>query len=348
MPVELDSLAIISYLQKFLNNNKARGMAAELNLKHDLALLNQPIAQKLLRGAWIISPRSQYHLRYCAFVMPELYETLEELEAAIHALENDRAWQTLVTFLSLNHIGTIVSGAIFHLEAFGLEKLFWKTFTYERERLVPRSNHEPFTLWNSRRGRASSGKEWSENVLTRYESAELKDLTELALRQAFLEGYLKSELGKSLGETYDIDAFIVAFSGKVIPLEIKEKTSKGEFGVDAGRILMLLRLGLMTDSNALYLIREVDESENRHLVKWMYISLADLIMKCRWNLQAGGIGMGGGSTQTIMTPASFFQEFTAENLSEKWLNAHGGLQDSVKSIGIEVAHQLQTYITIGG
>jgi hypothetical protein len=183
-------------------------------------------------------------------------------------------------------------------------------------------------------------------VLERFAAASDAALTELALRQAFFYGYLKEQLHKPVDDPYDVDGFIVAYAGTVIPIEIKDKslTREGDFGIDAGRILMLLRLCLATDSNALYLIRQVDESAARALVSWRYITLADMVMGCRWNLQAGGRGMTGGATQTVMISGDLFQDFGPDNFSEDWLARNSSLQNAIRAAAQELASDLGRYL----
>ena len=72
-------------------------------------------------------------------------------------------------------------------------------------------------------------------------------------------------------------------------MEIKEKFAGQSgrekfFGIDAGRIMMLLRLCLPNDSNALYLIKELDEAGS--FIGWKFITLRDIIMTASWNPQA--------------------------------------------------------------
>lgn len=320
-------------------------MAAEMALPHEI--VGDAVGQKLLSGVWIISPRHDYHLRYCSFVMPTLYPDVDVLADAVGALAADRGWQTLATFLTANRIGIIVSGGMLAAGQ-SLDEIVWHNFVYLDETLHLRNGDEPFASWQQPgHGRASKGKDWEANVEARYLQATLSDLTEMLTRQAFLEGYLKGRLRKTFGETYDMDAFIVGFSGRVLPLEIKEKSrveKTNQFGVDAGRILMLLRFCLMTDSNALYVIREVNNQPDRALIGWVYMTLADLVMMCRWNLQGGGAGMGGGATQTIMMSAEHFQPFSAQQFSEEWIQANGSLSRSVRLAGQNMIADLEAYL----
>jgi hypothetical protein len=51
---------------------------------------------------------------------------------------------------------------------------------------------------------------------------------------------------------------------------------------------MLLCLALPTDSNGLYIIKEVEDNPERSLVGWKFVTLSDIISCAQWNLQAGG------------------------------------------------------------
>jgi len=139
-----------------------------------------------------------------------------------------------------------------------------------------------------------------------------------------------------LNDPYDVDSFLISISQKfILPIEIKEKfpgTSGNEqfFGIDAGRVMMLLRICVPNDANAIYLIRELDEHGN--FIRWKYITLSDIIMTSSWNLQAGGPGMGGQSTQTIRLPYSLFREFNNKEISEDSLKEIGSLPKDVKGI----------------
>ncbi len=296
MPVIIPAADAILYLQQFLQHNKARGMVAELALSHELGIVDSPVQQKLLPGGWFLSPKIEnFHThRYVVFMMPLLYENEAELQSAVRQLEYDRGWQALATFLSVSGIGIIVSGAWTAHQTPDLNMLSWRNFVYKDERLKATQDDAPFISWPGNRGRASKGTEWQADVKLRFEAASNDDLTALAMRQAFYYGYLKQRLKKPLEDPYDVDAFIVSFSGVVMPVEIKEKspTAQGSFGIDAGRILMLLRLCLATDSNALYLIREVDSGADRDLIAWRYITLADIIMSARWKSSGRGRGHG--------------------------------------------------------
>lgn len=348
MPSQITPDEMVRFLQRFLTHNKARGMVAELALQSELGISGSLAESKLLSGGWLLSPKvdGAPHYRYWISVLPRLYNYPDELHNAILNLERNRTWQAVATFMAQSGLGVIVSGALPPSPVMSLENLRWQHYRYQNETLYPVEDEGPFASWPGDRGRASKGDDWQPEVLDRFYRATETALTELVLRQAFFYGYLKSHLRKPVEDPYDVDAFVVGFSGTVMPMEIKEKspTPAGDFGIDAGRILMLLRLCLATDSNALYVIREIETSATRTLVGWRYITLADLIMGCRWNLQAGGRGMSGGATQTVMISRALFKDFSSHNFSEEWLAQHKSLQGAVRAIANDLAVHIENFL----
>ena len=160
----------------------------------------------------------------------------------------------------------------------------------------------------------------------------------------FYAGFLKTVHKKPLNDPYDVDLFLISISQKhIFPMEIKEKFpwASGNdkfFGIDAGRIMMLLRLCLPNDANSVYLIRELDESGK--FIGWKYMTLSDIIMTASWNLQAGGPGMGGQSTQTIRLPYKHFKNFTDNDLTEENLKVIGNMPKDIKTIAKHFGEEL--------
>ena len=349
MTLEFEHDSAVRYLQQFLTFNKARGMVSECSLESHLQSLSAKDAMKYLPGGWVLSPKTieSSRYRYAVFVLPQLFENENELEAAIHARETDRGFQALATFLHQSAFGIIVAGAISSDSSSPIpDRLTWRNYTYRDERLVLNTGDEPFHKWGGGRGRASAGNTWQPDVIARYKDIGCAQITSLTLRQAYFYGYLKQHLRLPFDDPYDVDAFIVSFRQTVMPVEIKEKspTSTGSFGLDAGRILMMLRMCLATDSNALYVVREVDTSATRQLVGYRCITLSNLVMGCSWNLQAGGAGMLGGGTQTVMMPGSLFEPFTERNLSEEWLAENASLRGAVRTKALELAKEIERFL----
>jgi hypothetical protein len=103
---------------------------------------------------------------------------------------------------------------------------------------------------------------------------------------------------------------------------------------------MLLRICVPNNSNALYVIRQVSQ-DGRKLQAWKFMTLSKIIMTCGWNLQAGGIGMGGQNTQTIKLPYDEFEEITAQTFEEENLQMISDLPKDVKEIAADYKQNLE-------
>lgn len=343
MPFNLPIKDAITYLERVMVNNKARGMIAEIELEN--LLTSSKNAQKHLSGAWIISPNTKqfYQYRYAIFVLPQVYSDDQELAAEVAKWNKDRGFQALATFLYDSGIGVIATGAIGSSINIDIDQLRWQNYLYTREQLTLQNNL--FKCWPAR-GRGFRSRGWNDDVKQRLEQVGEIQLTALTLRQAFYYSYLKQQLRKSLADPYDIDLFIAGFRGNVLPVEVKEKspTDRGDFGLDAGRILMMLRLCIVTQSNGMYLIRQVNNDAQRSFVEWRYTLLSDIIMGCSWNLQAGGRGMLGGMTQTVMLSNDLFKTFDPDMLTEDWLQQHSDLTASVRELAYAFAEKLSDFL----
>ena len=338
----------IEYLQKFFAPKKARGMAGEISFDDYLLSTDEPLSRKMFAGSWIITPNKSdainpVNYRIAVFVLPHIFSKRNELDQFIKNLILDRGFQALFSNLKKSGVGVIVSGAVGDSSTTP-DDFSWSSFVYIDEKLISQADNEPFISLTRGRGRANLNHQpWDSDVLNRFNDFPEDSLMKLTLKQAFYYSYLKVKLKASFIDPYDVDAFLVGFNGNVFPVEIKEKsrTDKGEFGIDAGRILMMMRLCITTDSNALYIIREVDNSESRKLIGYKYITFSDMIMNVSWNLQAGGIGMGGGNTQTIMMTGKAFSDFSLDVLKEDWIEKNCSLTENVKEKAVEFYSSLE-------
>lgn len=327
----------IKYLQRFFAPKKARGMAGEISFDDYLSLKDKSLSNKMFAGAWIIAPNKSdavnpVNYRIAIFILPNLFESREKLNDYINKLILDRGHQALFSSLKNSGVVIVVSGAV-RGKSDNPDDFLWDSFLYLDEKLILQKDGEPFMFLTRGRGRANKNKKkWDKDVLNRFNNFSDESLLKLTLKQSFYYSYLKGKLKASFFDPYDVDAFLVGFNGNIFPIEIKEKsqTPKGEFGIDAGRILMMLRLCIVTDSNAIYIIREVDGSLSRNLIKYRYITFSDMVMNVSWNLQAGGVGMGGGNTQTIMMTSKAFTDFDIDILKEEWIKKNSSLTANVK------------------
>jgi len=114
----------------------------------------------------------------------------------------------------------------------------------------------------------------------------------------------------------DLDLFIIGKSGSAYPVELKSKAPVLDdilgdwFGLDIGpfaKMTFFTANSMHTD--ALYIVQEVDR--DRNLVQWLGIKFTDLVKSCSWVGQAGGTGMGGGTSSTIKIPKLAFTNLSA-------------------------------------
>jgi hypothetical protein len=185
--------------------------------------------------------------------------------------------------------------------------------------------------------------------MDRYRSLDSEALEFLALNQAFFNSFVKKRMRKPVADPYDVDGFFVSYEGRILPVEIKEKFpfwagNTKLLGVDAGRILMLLRLCLPLDCNGLYIIREVEDTRERRFLGWKISTLDSIIMNSNWTLQAGGTGMTGGPTQTVTFPYHIFSDLSADSFSDDNLHRISELSRIVKEKAAAFQREVEEFI----
>ncbi|MEO0128599.1 MAG: hypothetical protein ABIL44_12740 [candidate division WOR-3 bacterium] len=348
---------IVEILENFWPKNKAKGLLAQtiFSQEIDAGKFGRDAKEKLLPGCWLIAPQNVdfYKFRFCFFVHPKVIKT-SNITADIRDLlgEKYRPFHAIAEFMNNAGIGIVYvlvqteNGdlPLDKIKKGNFEGVYWHFFSFEGGKFVAREPVEFFEKWEGNRGRASHGGGWAANVREKIQNLSNEILTELLLNEIFYAGLVKSILHKPLNDPYDVDFFLMSLSQKhIFPMEIKEKfpgQNRDErfFGIDAGRIMMLLRLCIPNDANAIYLIHEMDESGE--FIGWKYMTLSDIIMTSSWNLQAGGPGMGGQSTQTIRLPYDHFKTFSSEELSEDNLKRIGNLPKDIKEMAKQFSAEL--------
>ena len=90
-------------------------------------------------------------------------------------------------------------------------------------------------------------------------------------------------------------------------VESKEKDAGGNegepyFGWDSRRLAWYLYLQNCCGLKTLYIIRQVNNQEERRFVDWKYITLDDFAVSASWLSERGG----GGGSGTITAPLTAF------------------------------------------
>jgi len=346
--VNISKEYIIEWLERVWAENKAKGILAQVRFRMEFKRGRfSRYSKKYFKGCWVLSPKREdfYKTRFCFFVHDKILSTdeinREELEPE-EILGNGEGLKFRMVSGFLNNAGLSVIYAIYAGSSGG-----WSLFCYDTdsETLRKLDARAFFEKWEGR-GRPSRGRGWSDQLRKECSMLDLDTLVKLFLNEKFYTDYLKRILRIPISDPYDIDGFIISPQSRtVIPFEIKEKFPAERrgvkfFGIDAGRVLMLLRLCLPNDSNAFYIIREVDETPARKFKDWKFILLSEIIMSASWNLQRGGAGMGGQETQTVRLPYLLFKSLNSDALADAYLRSIGKLPDEVK----KMAQQFRDFI----
>lgn len=339
----------INFFEKLWSANKAKGLSAQVMFDEEFRTGSfSKHVKKSFSGCWLLSPKGldSHKLRHCFFISPKLQTAGKEVDPN-QTLE--RSFFTLCEFMGNAGLEVVYVTASTDNGDFDFEKMNekdyssikWNFYLYEKERLVKKSVNDIFGIWTGR-GRPTYRKDrWDdESINQKFQNMPTENLESLLLNELFYTAFLKTILKKPANDPYDIDAFVVSLSMKhVLPVELKEKfpilkPKARQFGIDAGRILMLLRICLANDSNALYIVRELDE-ETRNFVGWKYIPLSKILMSASWQVQGGGFGMVGRDTHTVMLPYDDFEELTESTLDDENLKKLSDLLSDIKSIVTE-------------
>lgn len=144
----------------------------------------------------------------------------------------------------------------------------------------------------------------------------------LAVPEDFSKGHLRVAFATHYqAEISDIDGI---FWGQqhTYPIEIKEKTPAPSkdmgpfFGLDVGPFVKLAFYAAKRGNlHSLYVVREIDNTQDRNLVQWWFIKFDELAQFASWIPQAGGPSMGGGSSSVVRVPKCEFHPLNAQTLT---------------------------------
>lgn len=123
-----------------------------------------------------------------------------------------------------------------------------------------------------------------------------------------------------IAEISDIDGILWG-QQHTYPLEIKEKTPAedrklGEyFGLDVGPFVKLAFYAAKRGNlHSIFVVREIDNEDDRELVEWRYITFEVLAQYASWVFGGGGINMQGGQSSVVKIPKSRFKVLNRQAL----------------------------------
>ena len=106
------------------------------------------------------------------------------------------------------------------------------------------------------------------------------------------------------------------------PIEIKEKTPANDkklgdyFGLDVGPFVKLAYYAAKKGSlHSLFFVREINNTVDRELVDWWFITFDTLAQFASWTPQGGGTNMQGGGSTVVKIPKAEFTKLTVNALN---------------------------------
>jgi hypothetical protein len=89
------------------------------------------------------------------------------------------------------------------------------------------------------------------------------------------------------------------------------------FGLDVGPFVKLAFYAAKRGNlHSLYIVREIDNVEERNLVQWWFITFDHMAQFASWIFRAGGQAMGGGASSVVRIPRQEFRPLNAQTIAE--------------------------------
>jgi len=351
----------INFLKTWFPINKAKGLIAQISFENELESgFLKKHNQKFYPGCWVVSPKSHDSNKFRYVV--SVHETLidhDPQEAEIDSLlgRNKDNFYKVAKFLSNASLGVIhavpfsATGTIdfSRINSDDFTSVVWVLFFYEDGKLVKKDAAKFFSNWRSgmRPRKPQLKQKWDDDtvITSKLMNVSEEKLEAFVLKEMFYTGYLKSIIKISTDDPYDVDAFILSSkTDDVFPLELKEKSvvykeykrggkiNEHYFGIDSGRISCLERICSPSDSNAFYVVREVDDSKDRNLIGWKVMTLSGIAMGSSWNAISGGTGMFGSGTSTVKLPYGEFEDLSESTFDDESLEKISSRSKTTKKI----------------
>lgn len=151
-----------------------------------------------------------------------------------------------------------------------------------------------FTKSKQHLRKAKVPSEMKDKFISKLLNFKFDHILKLYLERLFFDGYIN--LTYTRGAPLDIDAFVYGKKGELCLLEIKEKdkskTAPKGFGMDLRRIESLNYLTDIFESKTCYIVRHIDNQQNREFLDWRIIGFKKFKAIVAFSpIMEGGIGM---------------------------------------------------------
>lgn len=296
------------YLRKSissLNDNKINGLKAEVELRLYLSSLGYN--DRVSPGGWIAREDGPKQFgNHTAVFFPEPIDPKTDYGKGRNLPTPHTGLHTICSTFHQSGVAAFSCAAVVSRKN-DPQSLNWKAI----ELGVPNpTNYQSFPSCLSGMFRPRPRKY---NYL-RYDATKVTGIPENAVPDEFSKEHLRISFSDQfMSEIVDVDGI---FWGKqyTYPIEIKEKTAASSpkcgdyFGLDVGPFTKLAFYAAKKGNlKSLFVVREIDDVNTRHLLNWWFIEFEQLAQFASWQPMGGGTNMKGGGSTVVMIPKKEFR-----------------------------------------
>jgi hypothetical protein len=294
-----------------LNRNKLLGLLAEIDFREYIVSLG--LENRISPGGWIVrnvGPGTFGH--HTAVFFPQIIRANTDYPAGRQFAEPPRALHTICATM----------------HQIGIE-------SYYCVPVIQRHNEPESISWHSTQLGVPAAQPYAPLVSNienfsmrtrRYNFLRYRTETDSIPDNSVAEEFTKENLRIAFNttfmcETSDIDG---VFWGQqyTYPIEIKEKTPASDnkvgeyFGLDVGPFVKLAFYAAKRGNlHSLFVVKEIDNAEDRNLVNWWYITFDILAQYASWIPMGGGVNMQGGGSTVVKIPKAEFRQLDAASIT---------------------------------
>lgn len=293
------------------NRNKINGMLAEIDLRNHLG--NLGFGDRISQGGWIMRNVGEGVFGHkTVVVFPETIRPAVDYPAGRIFDEPHIALHTICS--TMHQIGV---HSFYCVPSIGTDN-DCNTIEWHAKQLgIP--NVPPYTpLYDTITGFSTRRQRY--NFLRYHADANL--IPQQSLADEFTKEHLRVTFqNRFYCEMSDIDGILWG-QQHTYPLEIKEKTAAQDsklgdfFGLDVGPFVKLAFYAAKKGNlHSLFFVKEIDNTTNRNLINWWFITFDKMALYASWIPLSGGTNMRGGGSTVVKIPKAEFMAVTAENLN---------------------------------
>jgi hypothetical protein len=295
-----------------INQNKINGMLAEIDLRNTLT--NLGFGGRISQGGWIMrSVGAGLFGHNTAVIFPQTIQPntnytvgrqLEEPALALHTICSTMHQIGVNSFYCVPSIATNNDAST----------ISWQTKQLGIPVVPPYSPLIPTIQHFGARGRRYNFLRYHTNANQIPVASIPEEFTKEHLRVNFQDQFMC--------EMSDIDGILWG-QQYTYPIEIKEKTAGNDgnkvgefFGLDVGPFVKLAFYAAKKGNlHSLFFVREINDTVNRQLVNWWFITFDKLAQYASWVPMGGGTNMQGGGSTVVKIPKAEFTPLTAATLA---------------------------------